>query len=98
MMMIDRPLAECLDLLKRVRALVEEASMSKDINNTASGSQIAQANADHWWSKNYAINSAAAAGIANYADNTEIDTGDTGNADDLHVFQLPPYFADTSGY
>ena len=98
MMMIDRPLAECLDMLRRVRALVEENSMSKDINNTATGSQIAQANADRWWSKNYAINSAAAAGIANYADNTEIDTGDTGNADDLHVFQLPPYFADTSGY
>jgi hypothetical protein len=97
-MMIDRPIGEIVDIIKRARHVVEENSMANDADNTASGAQIAQAGADKWWSQNYAINAAAAAGIVDYADNTEIDTGSTGDADDIGVYQLPFFFADTSGY
>ena len=97
-MMIDRPIGEVEDIIKRARHVVEENSMANDINNTASGSKIAQAGADKWWSQNYAINAAAVANVVDYADNTEIDTSDTGDADDIGLYQLPFFFADTSGY
>ena len=97
-MMIDRPIGEVVDIIKRARHVVEENSMANDIDNTASGSKIAQAGADKWWSQNYAINAAAAANVVDYADNTEIDTSGTGDADDLGLYQLPFFFADTSGY
>jgi hypothetical protein len=97
-MMIDRPIGEIVDIIKRARHVAEENSMANDVDNTASGAQIAQAGADKWWSQNYAITAAAAAGIVDYADNTEIDTSSTGDADDISVYQLPFFFADSSGY
>ena len=97
-MMIDRPIGEIVDIIKRARHVVEENSMANDVDNTASGAQIAQASADKWWSQNYAITAAAAAGITDYADNTQIQTDSSGDADDIGIYQLPFFFADTSGY
>lgn len=97
-MMIDRPIGELVDIIKRARHVVEENSMANDVDNTASGTNIAQADADKWWSQNYAITPAAAAGITGYADNTRIQTDSSGDADDIGVYQLPFFFADTSGY
>ena len=97
-MMIDRPIGEIVDILKRGRHVVEETLLADDVDNTASGSQVSKASASKWWSRNYDISAAAAADLSGYADNTDVLTDSTGDADDVLVYQLPPFFADASIY